>query len=150
MMQKIKVIIKEPGGKPRSVNISCSQQNLQKTVGGGLRTVELCSDCVVICNESAAVSDMPYCCNVCGVDFHGTIIVAGVDGAEFADIPIDFQTAKQLIPSLWWDVAREGVYPDDDRTCVGCKHYHDGEGDDVCDGCCRNYEEDCYEVCDDA
>ena len=31
-------------------------------------------------------------------------------------------------------------------SCVGCKHYHDGAGDDdFCAGCCRNYEVDCYE-----
>ncbi|MBQ9860877.1 MAG: hypothetical protein IJO75_01320 [Clostridia bacterium] len=34
----------------------------------------------------------------------------------------------------------------DDYSCVGCRHYHNGDGDDtVCPGCCRNYEEDCYE-----
>ena len=34
MKKKIKVIIKEPGKKPRCVYISNTLENLQKTVGG--------------------------------------------------------------------------------------------------------------------
>ncbi|MBQ9860968.1 MAG: hypothetical protein IJO75_01780 [Clostridia bacterium] len=42
-------------------------------------------------------------------------------------------------------VQRLGVF-EDGQSCVGCRHYHNGDGDDtVCPGCCRNYEEDCYE-----
>lgn len=105
-MRKIKVIIKEPGKKPRGVNISCSLENLQKTVGGYIETVTLSSDCVIICNEEGRIKNLPYCCNVCGVDFVGTIIIAGVEGDEFSDIPIDFQSAKTILPSLWWDVRK--------------------------------------------
>ena len=53
-MAKIGVIIKEPGRVPRHVNISNTLENLQKTVGGYIETVTLCSDIVVICDEEGA------------------------------------------------------------------------------------------------
>lgn len=32
-----------------------------------------------------------------------------------------------------------------ENSCDGCRHYNNGDGDKVCESCCRNYEEDCYE-----
>ena len=87
-MKKISVLIKEPGKNPRHVNVSDSLANLQKTVGGYIETVTLANDCVVICNEEGRINGMDYNCNISGVDFFGTIIMCGVDGEEFADLPI--------------------------------------------------------------
>ena len=101
MSKKISVIIKEPGKKPRHVNISNTLNNLQKTVGGYIETVTLSSDCVAICNEKSRLQRLPWCCNICGVDFMGTVILAGIDGDEFANIPITFEQAKRLFPKLW-------------------------------------------------
>ncbi len=41
-------------------------------------------------------------------------------------------------------VQRLGLY-EDGNSCVGCKHYHKGDGDETCPACCRFYEEDYYE-----
>lgn len=41
-------------------------------------------------------------------------------------------------------VQRLGVY-EDGQQCTGCRHYHNGDGDEVCSACCRFYEEDYYE-----
>lgn len=100
-MAKIGVIIKEPGRVPRHVNISNTLENLQKTVGGYIETVTLCSDLVVICDEEGRIKGKPHCCNICGVDFCGTVILAGVDGDEFADIPCGYGDFKRLFPQLW-------------------------------------------------
>lgn len=100
-MHKIKVIIKEPGKKPRSTNISASLENLQKTVGGYIEMVRLAEDGVVLCDEDSKLKGNPYTCNICGLDFYGTIILCGTAGEEFADIPIDFQDAKRIFPMLW-------------------------------------------------
>jgi hypothetical protein len=100
-MAKIGVIIKEPGRVPRHVNISDTIENLQKTVGGYIETVTLCSDLVVICDEEGRIKGKPHCCNIGGVDFCGTIIPAGVDGDEFADVPCAFADFKRLFPRLW-------------------------------------------------
>lgn len=100
-MGKIGVIIKEPGRVPRHVNISDTLENLQKTVGGYIETVTLCSDLVVICDEEGRIKGKPHCCNIGGVDFCGTVILAGVDGDEFADIPCGHGDFKRLFPQLW-------------------------------------------------
>ena len=95
-MEKIKVIIKRPGSVPRSTYISNSLENLQKTVDGYIETVALSSDCVVICNEEGMLRRLPYNCNICGVDFVGTIVFAGINGDEFSDIPLSFKNFKEL------------------------------------------------------
>lgn len=100
-MHKIKVIIKEPGKKPRSTNISASLENLQKTVGGYIEMVRLTADCVVLCDEDGRRKHNRYTCNICGHNFVGTLILCGTAGEEFADIPIDFQDAKRMFPMLW-------------------------------------------------
>ncbi|MBS6476095.1 MAG: DUF3846 domain-containing protein, partial [Clostridiales bacterium] len=56
-------------------------------VGGYIETVTLATDCVLIVNEEGRLLDLPYNCNICGLDLFGTVIVAGVDGDEFADCP---------------------------------------------------------------
>ena len=100
-MHKIKAIIKEPGKKPRCVNISASLENLQKTVGGLIETVTLYSDLVAICDEQGRIKGKQHCCNIGCVDFCGTVILVGVDGDEFADIPCGFADFKRLFPQLW-------------------------------------------------
>ncbi len=101
MSKKIKVIIKQPGRVPYVTNISDRLENLQKTVDGYIETVTVADDLVIICNEEGRLKNMPYNCTVCGVDFVGTIIFAGVDGESFADIPIDFKKFKVLFGNLW-------------------------------------------------
>lgn len=106
-MNKIKVIIKDPGYKPRSTNISDSLQNLQRTIGGYIEIVPISTDCVIICDEEGRIKGYPHCCNICGINFFGTIIICGVSGDEFADIPIDFQHAKKVFRTLFEDGVAE-------------------------------------------
>ena len=54
-MTKIGVLIKEPGKRPRHVNISNTLSNLQKTVGGYIETVTFSKEIVVICNEEGRI-----------------------------------------------------------------------------------------------
>lgn len=102
-MKKIGVLIKEPGGKPRHVNISDTLENLQKTVGGYIETVTLVSDLTVICDEEGWMKGKPYCCTIYGVDFCGTVVICGVDGEEFADLPVIWDDMKRMFPKLWED-----------------------------------------------
>ena len=95
-MKKIKVIVKRPDSVPYSTHISNSLENLQKTVDGYIETVTLSSDCVVICNEEGMLRGLPYNCNICGIDFVGTIGFAGINGDEFSDIPLSFKNFKEL------------------------------------------------------
>ena len=101
MSKKISVIIKEPGKKPRHVNISDTLANLQKTVDGFIETVTIAEDSCVICDENGRLRDKPWCCTVCGVSLVGTVILCGVDGDEFADWPLSYAETKKLFPHMW-------------------------------------------------
>ena len=100
-MEKISVIIKEPGRVPRHVNISNTLDNLQKTVGGYIECVTLAEDMAVICDEEGRIKGKPYCCNICGVDFVGPVVIVGVNGDEFCDLPVSYADIKRMMPKLW-------------------------------------------------
>lgn len=96
-MGKIKAIVKrhdEPTG--HMTFISNTLKNLQNIVDGYIETVTLASDLVIICNEEGRINDMPYNCEICGYQFFGDIIICGVDGEEFSDIPITLDQWKKL------------------------------------------------------
>lgn len=86
-MNKIKVVIKNPGTKPYTTWISDTLENLQKTVEGPIETVTVARGVVIICNEEGRIKGLPYNCKAAGVDFAGTIIFAGIEGDEFANLP---------------------------------------------------------------
>lgn len=86
-MRKIKVIIKRPGEKPYTTWISDRLENLQKTVEGYIETVTVGSDLVIICNEEGRIRDLPYNCTILDADFFGTILLAGINGEEFGNVP---------------------------------------------------------------
>ena len=87
MGDKIRVIIKEPGKPAYEKEIDNDLRSLQKIVGGYIETVTLCEDLTIICNEEGRIDGLPYNCDIMGVSFVGTIIIAGIDGCEFADAP---------------------------------------------------------------
>lgn len=82
----MKVIIKEPGQRPRETEIENSLSALQQAVGGYIETVTLAEDCCIICNEEGRLQGLPYNLTFCGVSFVGTILFVGVAGDEFADL----------------------------------------------------------------
>lgn len=100
-MKKIHVLTKRPGSIPRSVWVSDTLENLQRQVGGYIETVMLDEDLVVICNEEGRLRNLPYNCEVEGIQFYGDIIIAGVQDEEFADLPMNYQKAKICFPDLW-------------------------------------------------
>lgn len=82
----MKIIIKEPGQRPRATEIENSLSALQQAVGGYIETVTLAEDCCIICNEEGRLQGLPYNLTFCGVSFVGTILFVGVAGDEFADL----------------------------------------------------------------
>ena len=104
---KIKVIIKRPGEKPYSTWISNSLEKLQRTVGGYIETFTISNPkMVLICNEEGRIQNLSYNCKVGPSSFVGTIVFAGIDGDQFADIPISFQEFKQIYPQLFEEVSK--------------------------------------------
>ncbi len=97
-MRKIKVIIKRPDEMFGHVtNISDSLENLQKTVEGYIETVRLDENNVLICNEEGLLKHLPYNVTINGGMIVGTVIVAGTDGAEFADTTISLRQWRDMI-----------------------------------------------------
>ena len=101
MADKIRVISKHPGCPPRSVWVTNTLENLQTAVGGYIETFTLATDMCVICNEEGRLLGLPHNCTIAGVDFVGDILLVGIKGEEFADLPLDFQTMKRLFRHLW-------------------------------------------------
>lgn len=85
------VIIKRPGERAEEATIPNTLKALQDAVGGYIETVTLASDAVIICNEEGRIRKLPYNCTFCGLQFYGTIIFCGVDGDEFADVPLSLE-----------------------------------------------------------
>ena len=100
-MKKIRVIIKDPGSKPRSVWISDTLENLQKHVGGYIEINHIATDLVVICDEEGRLKDKPFCARILNWNFVGTIILAGSKGEDLADIPVTMAELREAFPSLW-------------------------------------------------
>lgn len=98
---KIKVWLKKPHEPPQHGLITNSLGALQAKVQGYIETVTIADNLVVICNEEGRFMGMPYNCDICGWDFVGPIVIAGVDGPEFADCPLDEEGMKKLFPDLW-------------------------------------------------
>lgn len=110
-MEKIKVYMQRPDSpKGYMTWISNTLENLQRNVGGHIETVTIplqrvgengenigTAMIVIICNEEGRLLKLPYCCTLLGMDFVGTIIIAGVDGEEFADIPITARECRMMI-----------------------------------------------------
>lgn len=100
-MNKIKVIIKYPHRAPYSAKIANKLESLQKIVGGYIETATLENGLVVICNEEGRLHGLSRNCKLCGIEFVGPIIFAGISGDEFASVPVDFEDFHKLFPSLW-------------------------------------------------
>lgn len=98
MKKKIKVIVKDPEKPARTVWISNTLENLQKTVGGYIEAVILTAKVVIICNEKGKLLGLPQNCNFCGYDFVGTIIIAGINGDDFCSLSDD--VIKLLKPCI--------------------------------------------------
>lgn len=105
MSKEMKVFIKEPGKAPEYRTVPNTLEALQEIVGGYIETVTVEKDLVIICSGEAWPLDLPYNCAVCGEDFYGTVIFAGVDGDEFADCPWPEDSFEKMVLAKRRDVA---------------------------------------------
>ena len=85
--KQILVVIKEPGKAPVVEPLfENTLESFQSAVGGYIETVTLATDLILICNEEGRLVGLPHNCNVCGVDFCGTILAVGSKGDDFASL----------------------------------------------------------------
>lgn len=102
MKDYINVITKQPGQMFRARQIKNELEALQAEVGGYIETVTFNwvlerprfvvsvlerTRFVVICDEEGRLKGYEPNCRIGGVDFCGPIIICGVDGDEFTDVP---------------------------------------------------------------
>lgn len=95
------VIYKAPGCAPEPRDIPNTLEELQATVGGHIETVTFAIDAAVICNEEGRLLGMPHNVCFCGVDFVGPILIVGVDGEEFTDLPCYGELLNIMVRLEW-------------------------------------------------
>lgn len=98
---KIKAIIKSPSLCDLYGHVGWIENTLdsfQKQVQGYIECVRIPDlNAVIICNEEGVINGMPFNCWIGGHCFFGPIVVVGVQGDEFASVPISFQKWKDLL-----------------------------------------------------
>ena len=96
-MAKIAAIIKRPDEEYGHMTfISHTLENLQKTVGGHIEVLPLEKGVYAILNEEGKIRGLDPNMRVPGDILVGTIILVGVDGEDFTDIPITFKEWKEM------------------------------------------------------
>jgi len=100
----MKIYIKEPDQAPRQLVIPNDLHTLQELVGGYIETVTLFENLCIICDEEGLLKKKPFNCEICGIGFVGTILMVGIDGDEFTDVP---SGTREVFHTLWegWDEA---------------------------------------------
>lgn len=101
MKDKIKVLRKVPNSIPVITEIANELEVLQDEVGGYIEVVTLTPDLAVICNEEGRLYGLRDNCTIFGVNFVGTILLVGVDGEHFTDLPLNENQMRKLFPRLY-------------------------------------------------
>lgn len=100
MKYKIKAIIKRPDEEyGHMTNISPRLENLQKTVGGYIETMNI-GRITIIMNEEGKLRELPKNISLGSTTIVGTIIICGTQDEDFADIPITFAEWKRTVDNL--------------------------------------------------
>jgi hypothetical protein len=83
----IKAIIKKPGESCRIKEISNTLKSFQRIVGGRIQVVPWFDNMAIICNEEGKVNNLPFNIRINGDIICGTVIIAGIEGEIFTDLP---------------------------------------------------------------
>lgn len=100
--KQIRVLVKAPGRKAVWQVIPYDLKTLQGLVGGRIEHTALAKDLVILSDEEMLFKDSRYNCTISGIQFFGTIVLAGVAGEELADLDFD-RDYGTLFPQLWRD-----------------------------------------------
>lgn len=101
MIGNIRILRKEPGKPAALIEAANELSALQHLVGGYIETVTIADRLVVICNEEGRLLGLPHNVTIWDYEFVGPILIAGVKGEEFADLPVSDVALKFLFPQLW-------------------------------------------------
>lgn len=98
MADMIKVIIKNPEDEiGQMVYIENKLEDLQKAVTGYIECVTIARDLVILCDEEGRLKHRPFNCEILGANFVGPVVLAGINGEEFADVPISLEEWEEIL-----------------------------------------------------
>jgi len=97
----ITVMVKHPGHPPFMVSCLNELKTLQSLVDGNIEVLPVATKLLIICNEEGKLLGLPYNCTLLGETLVGTIVLVGVDGEEFDDVPLSISQAQVLFPEMW-------------------------------------------------
>lgn len=84
----MKVARKRPGEPWEFVKIENSLEALQAEVDGYIKTLTVTSDTCLVLNDKSRLLDLPFNFRWGTVHFYGTVLLVGVKGDEFGDVPL--------------------------------------------------------------
>ena len=96
-MNKLKALLVTSSGQIAEISIDNTLEALQKTVGGYIETVRICTDAVAIVNEEGRLLGFPV--NRALPFFVGDVLIVGDDGSdEFASLTDEqINSLRQII-----------------------------------------------------
>lgn len=124
----MKVIRKHPGQMPEVIDIENDGDAIRAELGGFIEAVTIAQDLAILCDEEGRFKNKAP--NIAfkglGIDFVGTILIVGVDGEEFCDVP--------KLDWILWNFFRMVRYGRADRAhnvwnCRRCGHLQQFEAD---------------------
>ena len=84
---RIRVIVKNPGEAPEEREVPNTLAALQALVGGYIEPVPLARDAVSLVNEAGKLRGLAPNVMYMGDVLVGPVVIVGVRGEEFADVP---------------------------------------------------------------
>ena len=95
----MKVIKKLPGEIATLIDIPNTLEALQAEVEGYIEAVPIYDDLVAIVNEEGLLNGMKFNVSVRGYHLFGPVLLVGVDGEEFTDVPESFRAIFKTVDS---------------------------------------------------
>lgn len=93
----MKILRKRPGEPWEFADVENTLEALQAEVGGYIEAVSFLSDACLLVNEEGILRGLPYNVNFAGLPLVGTVLMAGVNGDEFCDVPLA-RTDLRILP----------------------------------------------------
>lgn len=88
MMEDVKVIVKHPGKDPEELVVPNELEAFRRLVGGYIETFPIASDMVALVNEEGRLRGMAPTMMIAGELLVGPVVLVGVNGTEFCDVPV--------------------------------------------------------------
>jgi hypothetical protein len=124
----MKAIRKRPEQLPELIDVENDGDAIQAELDGPIEAFTLTEDLAILCDEEGRLKNKApnIALKGLGVDFVGTILIVGVDGEDFCDVP--------KLDAVLWAFFRMVRYGRADRAhnvfnCRHCGNLHQFEAD---------------------